>query len=243
MSVDARDTGTETHDERATVPNPAEQKSSETAHLITSYATPRSELLRFIPPHAQRVLDVGCYAGAFGELLKRDRDVEVWGVEPDTAASACAAQKLDHVVASGFDAAADVPNEYFDVVTFNDSLEHFPEPDAPLLLAKQKLRPGGVIICVIPNMRHIDTMIHLVMKRDWQYEPSGVRDTTHLRFFTRKSMARLFEKLGFVLVRQEGVNSFWWRPERMVSWAIVRFLPFWFGDMRYEQYVNVIKPR
>lgn len=206
-----------------------------------SYATARRELQRFVPPDATRLLDVGCYRGAFGAALKETRQVEVWGVEPDEEACRVAAQKLDHAVAARFESDVDVPDAYFDVVTFNDSLEHFADPMPPLALAKRKLRAGGVIICVIPNMRHVDSMLHLFFDKDWKYEQSGVRDATHLRFFTRKSMVRLFEDTGFTLMQQEGIGSFWWRRDRIFSWAFVRILPYWFGDMRYEQFVNVIR--
>ena len=51
-------------------------------HPPAYYANARPEMLRFVPETALRILDVGCGAGRFGELLKRTRSAaEVWGVD------------------------------------------------------------------------------------------------------------------------------------------------------------------
>lgn len=42
----------------------------------------RSYLAKYVPLTARRILDVGCNQGGFGALLKEQRQVEVWGVEP-----------------------------------------------------------------------------------------------------------------------------------------------------------------
>ena len=208
-----------------------------------AYTAARREVAVLVPSTAKRLLDVGCYTGGFGAEIKRTREVEIWGVEPVAEAAAVAAQHLDRVIVGRFEERVPIPDAYFDAVTFNDSLEHFADPVAPLLLARRKVTPDGVLVCVLPNMRYIEDMIHLLFERDWRYEEAGVRDRTHLRFFTRKSMSRLFTELGFEIVQQVGLNSFWWRPARIVPWMLVRVAPCWFGDMRYQQYATVLRAR
>ena len=212
-----------------------------TPTINPNYDADRHELFQFVPADARRLLDIGCHAGAFGGALKKLRPIEIWGIEPDAAACAVAAKHLDRTVVGKFESGVDVPDGYFDVITFNDSLEHFPDPVPPLLLARQKLALDGVLVVVLPNMRYIDSIMHLLVHKDWEYEECGVRDRTHLRFFTLRSMTRLFTNLGFVVERQKGINSYWFRPEKIVPWALVRVLPFWLGDMRYQQYVNVLR--
>lgn len=41
---------------------------------------------------------------------------------------------------------------------------------------------------------------------DWRYEGEGVLDATHLRFFTRRSIGRMFEEAGYEIIRLEGIN-------------------------------------
>ena len=44
-----------------------------------------------------------------------------------------------------------------------------------------------------------------LIKKDWQYESSGILDSTHLRFFTKKSIKRLFEEQGFEIIAIKGL--------------------------------------
>src|ERR1017187_4081739 len=84
----------------------------------------RADMLPFVPPDAKRALDVGCGRGNFGELLKSQRKLEVWGLEPVAAPAAEAATKLDRVIEGIFTPEADLPLASFDAVFFNDVLEH-----------------------------------------------------------------------------------------------------------------------
>jgi len=212
-----------------------EEKSSD------YYGCERKPLLDFIPKDAGSLLDVGCGGGAFGAMLKANRDIEVWGVEPVLSAAANARSQLDNVVHSMFDENTDLPDNYFDVITFNDSLEHFPYPGPPLELARKKLNRKGVIVCSIPNVRYIENIKKLLVDKDWKYTEAGVLDNTHLRFFTKKSMIRTLTQSGFVVEAMQGIN-----PHHWSGWKI-RLLDFLFHknieDMKYLQYVVVASPK
>ena len=203
------------------------------------YSNTRSEMLEFIPNDCVRLLDVGCSSGGFGRVLKERRQVEVWGVEPFAEAAQEAEKHLDKVIRSFFDDAADLPKAYFDVITFNDSLEHFPDEYAPLKLAQTLLKPDGVIVTSIPNFRYLENLKHIILEKDFKYTDAGILDRTHLRFFTLKSMRRLFEDIGMDVVSIQGINPHWW-----CGWKIF-LLRMLFGthieDMKYLQYVFVVK--
>lgn len=204
------------------------------------YSNTREEILDFIPAGSTRVLDVGCGGGGFGLTLKATRSVEVWGVEPVVEAAAMARTRLDHVVQGFFDPEAELPRGYFDAITFNDSLEHFPDVFPPLRLAVELLRPGGVIVVSLPNFRYLENIKHILIEKDFCYADSGILDRTHLRFFTLKSMQRMFQEAGLVVLETRGINPHWWS-----GWKI-RVLRLLFGqkieDMKYLQYVSVVKP-
>lgn len=167
----------------------------------------RDEMLAFVPSNARRVLDVGCHTGAFGRTVKKKCGGEVWGIEPNPVTARVSAQSLDRVFNCFFSEDVPLEDNFFDVIVFNDVLEHMADPWAALSLAARKLTADGVVIVSIPNLRHIDNLVHLMRERDFQYEPTGIRDKTHLRFFTRKSAPRIFDGTGLTMVRMEGVNE------------------------------------
>ena len=195
----------------------------------------------FVPDSCRTLLDVGCAGGAFGAGIKEDRQIEVWGVEPIEKVAKQARERLDHVVAAAFDQTADIPNAYFDVVLFNDSLEHFPDPFPPLELAKQKLRPGGFVVASIPNVRYIRNVRHFLFEKDWKYTDKGILDRTHLRFFTLKSMQRTFVEAGYDVSSITGINSHRWNLPAILLLRLImgRFI----ADMRYPQFVVVAQPK
>jgi 2-polyprenyl-3-methyl-5-hydroxy-6-metoxy-1,4-benzoquinol methylase len=201
----------------------------------------RPEMLQFVPADCKRILDVGCGQGAFGELLKRTRNLEVWGIEPVAAAAAKAATKIDRVIEGGFDAEAGLPPESLDAIVFNDVLEHLMDPAGALDLSKKLLRPGGAIIASIPNIRHFPTMWELIVRREWQYRDSGILDRTHLRFFTQKSILALFADCGFNVNRISGINPhFGWTRRQLLRFKVLNGVTFnMIEDMKYLQFAVV----
>lgn len=201
---------------------------------------PRPEMQRYIPPGTECVLDVGCNLGGFGKSLK-DKGVRcVWGVEANPEAAATASGRLDKVVV-GYFAADQVPDRHFDVIVFNDVLEHMPDPWDALRIASTKLKPGGFVLASLPNLRHIDNLEHLLMEKDFRYEINGIRDKTHLRFYTRKSIPRLFEQSGYTIQQLDGINESWWSPSLLRRMAF-RLFPGYMADTRFIQYAVVAAP-
>ncbi|HZV67177.1 MAG TPA: class I SAM-dependent methyltransferase [Telluria sp.] len=196
-------------------------------------------MLAYLPPTVRRVLDVGCNTGAFGQAIKKKIGAEVWGIEPNPEAAAIASTHLDHVLVSVFNEELPLPDNFFDAITFNDVLEHMPDPWAALKLAASKLTPDGVVIVSIPNLRHIDNLVHIMRERDFQYEATGIRDRTHLRFFTRKSAPRLFDGSGLTLTRLEGINEECF-PSLLRKIAYFVFKNY-LDDTRHIQYAIVAK--
>lgn len=200
--------------------------------------SPRSEMLAFVPVEARRVLDIGCHLGGFGRAIKDRSDTEVWGVEPNPITAVVASRFLDRVFTGFFSSDLPLPDHYFDAIVFNDVLEHMPDPWAALGLARKKLANGGCVVASIPNLRHIENLLHILKDRDFKYESAGIRDKTHLRFFTKRSASRLFEGSGLTIVHMQGINEDWWRP------SILRRLSFrlfknYLEDTRFVQFAIV----
>lgn len=96
----------------------------------------RLEMLNYIPETAKYILDVGCSSGGFGQLLKEKYSSEVWGIEPNHAATESTSTKLDKVICSMFDSSVSLPEYYFDCIVFNDVLEHLVDPTALPFITK-----------------------------------------------------------------------------------------------------------
>lgn len=174
------------------------------------YTTARPELVAFHPPAARVILDVGCSTGAFGASLRRQgrAPVRIVGMEPNPAAAREADQVYDEVVRGAFPEDRDAlpRGESYDVVYFNDVLEHMVEPDSALRAACDLLSAQGVVIASIPNIRHISALGPLLLLGEFRYTPSGILDATHLRFYTERTIWRLFLDAGYHVDRVEGIN-------------------------------------
>ncbi|AQG81314.1 class I SAM-dependent methyltransferase [Spirosoma montaniterrae] len=171
------------------------------------YAHARYEMLAYIPPHVKYVLDVGCSSGVFAGAVKKQFNCEVWGIEPDRRAAEKAQSVIDKVYNTVFDENIDLQGQKFDCIIFNDVLEHLANPFDALELCKKYLTDKGVIVSSIPNVRFFDAMHHIVVQKDFYYVGAGIFDKTHLRFFTKKSIERMFVEAGYKLAKVEGINS------------------------------------
>lgn len=213
-----------------------------TSNRRTYPHTARQNMCQFVPVGAKMMVDIGCNTGTFGASLKADRSIEIWGVEPNPDAAEKANLILDKVINSPFDEGVALPDGAFDVVVFNDVLEHLVDPWEALRLAARKLRPGGCVVASIPNLRLIGNLVHILRDGDFRYESLGIRDRTHLRFFTRKSIVRLFEESGYQVERLQGINEDWWSPS---LWRRLIFRVFrnYLEDTKYTQFAVVARPQ
>lgn len=205
----------------------------------------RHEMLRCIPQESSVILDVGCAVGSFGHLIKSKRSAEVWGVEINDYAASIAAKKLDKVICGAFDETIDLPENHFDCIVFNDVLEHFVDPYSALLYSKTLLRDGGKIVASIPNVRYFDNIWKLLVDKNWEYTQNGILDRTHLRFFTRNSIIKTFNDLGYEIESIEGINPLEKEhPHRAKKFRILNsILLNKIEDMRYIQFAVVAYPK
>lgn len=198
----------------------------------------RAELLPFIPAAPRKVLDVGCGTGAFSTLVKQQHNAEVWGVELNPDAAATARERLDKVFQAMFSPELNLPAAYFDVICFNDVLEHMPDPGSALRYARSLLAPDGRVTASLPNFRHFPNIWKLIVHKSARYENEGIMDRTHLRIFTKSSIAALFQEGGLEIERIEGINGHlvtrWFRILNALSLGSI-------SDMRWLQFAVVAR--
>ncbi len=203
------------------------------------YGNERREMLPFVPAEARRILDVGCGRGSFGAALKeRLSSAEVWGIEMNSTAATEARQVLDEILSGdALEVLAELPTAHFDCIVLNDVLEHVPQPEELITLARSRLGPEGRIVASIPNVRYFFNVVDLACFGRWDYTDEGILDRTHLRFFTRSTILRLFAEGGFSVERIEGIN-----PTGSLKFSIANLLSLGrFSEMRYLQYAVVAR--
>lgn len=149
----------------------------------------------------KRVLDVGCDTGNLAEVLA-ERGCRVTGIEANPGAARRAAGRCERVVVGDvetLDLGSELGGETFDVIVFGDVLEHLKDPLQTLKNLEPFLRPEGYVVASIPNVAHGSVRLAL-MQGKFPYTRLGLLDDTHLRFFTRESVERLFGDAGLLVI-------------------------------------------
>lgn len=206
----------------------------------TYYNNSRPEMQQLLPNEARKILDVGCGNAAMASELKEKSNLEVWGVEFMEGEAKIASTKIDFVINDTVENSIEkLPDEYFDVIYFNDVLEHLVNPNKVLELIKIKLSENGIIISSIPNVRYHKVIQQYIFKKNWKYERAGVMDFTHLRFFTSKSIREMFQEAGYIVVHQKGITK---TKSIMPYFYNILFL-FTASDMFYAQYATIAKKK
>ena len=164
-------------------------------------------LLRLIGPFpAGAALDCGCGAGGNARGL-RQMGWHVTGItvsprELEMASECCEAVRLG-------DLNLGIPREAggpFDLVVFSHVLEHLLHPDVALRDARRLLRPTGHVVVALPNVLYWRQRMKFLLG-EFRYEPTGIMDETHVRFYTFQGGMELLRSNGFEIVSTLGDGS------------------------------------
>ncbi len=167
------------------------------------YSFCRTDLLEFVPRNrSNKILEIG--AGSGETLLKaKESGLAEYVVGVDLAQVENSNQShpaMDRFITGNIEnLKLDFADNFFDVIICGDVLEHLLDPWQCLVKLKPLLRDGGVIIASIPNVRYWKVSMGLVFSGRWNYCDSGTLDRTHLRFFVRQTVQRLFTDAGFTI--------------------------------------------
>lgn len=155
-------------------------------------------------PAGARLLDVGCAHGWFMDMAKA-HGLSCTGVEPDNA-MADLAEAAGHTVLRGLFPAIVPEGTRFDVISFNDVLEHLPHVEHVGRDLCELLVPGGLVIINLPVSEGLVFRAARIgaqfgfsgpLARMWQ---QGL-PSPHLSYFSRTTLPRLMARDGFTLER------------------------------------------
>ncbi len=182
-----------------------------------------------------RILDLGCSSGLLAERL-REMGHSVTGVDLNEIDGVH--ERTDAFVRA--DLNDGIPKEVgtgFDLVLMADVLEHLVNPRALVRQVRTVLSPEGTAIFCVPNIAHWYPRFRSTLGM-FDYDQRGILDSTHLRFFTRRSIRRMIERQGFGIQRLEvvglpldalgvdGAKGYWLR---MADLVLLNTWPTMFG--------------
>ena len=142
---------------------------------------------------ALRILDVGCGPGWLADALT-DAGHTVTGV--DLTETPGVSERMERFVRADLsDGLPDDLDDDYDVVLAADVIEHLADPSKLLRDIAQRATPNGSVIASVPNIGHWYPRARVTTGR-FDYDQRGILDSTHLRFFTRRSFLRTMGDAG-----------------------------------------------
>jgi SAM-dependent methyltransferase len=148
----------------------------------------------------ERVLDLGCGAGRFVAAL-RAAGTDAIGVE---IAAAALERARRNVPGGDFrlvepDGSLPLGHGEVDLVWCSEVLEHVPDTVALLTEARRVLKRDGRLLVTVPDHGRLRRTLIALLRYEAHYDPLG----QHVRFYTRRSLARALHATGFADVRIE----------------------------------------
>lgn len=154
-------------------------------------------LAAWVPP-GSTVLELGPASGYFTRELREALGCTVDAVELDPAMAEQARPYCRRLVLGDLaqlDLEHALGGARYQVIVAADVIEHVVHAEPVLQQLKTLLAPGGMLLVSVPNVAYAGLVAALLEGR-FEYRDEGLLDRSHLRFFTRDSLAALLARCG-----------------------------------------------
>lgn len=159
-----------------------------------------------------KIIDIGCATGVFLKIAK-DNGWQPFGVEVSEYATKFTKKKFNIKVICGELQDARFKNDYFDVATGWDLIEHVEDPSLLMKEIRRVLKPNGFVAL---QTTMTDSLLFEIA--DILYKVTFGRVSTlariaypihHSNHFSRDTLKKLFEENGFKVIMSQNVEMFY----------------------------------
>jgi len=161
-----------------------------------------------------RLLDVGCGNGDFLNDVRALASCQVHGIDLSESAARAAEENYDLEVFTGTIAESPFPDNYFDLITAWEYLEHVHNPSEVLLKMSRLLKNDGSCIISTPNFSSFNSKLF----RERWYHLDCPR---HLFLYSPDTVSKLLDKAGLTVT---GIAF------NKTAGGLLRSLQYRFGD-------------
>ncbi|WP_075559857.1 class I SAM-dependent methyltransferase [Parabacteroides timonensis] len=159
-------------------------------------------ILKWVSPNS-KVLEFGPAMGYMTRYMKEILNCKVTCIELNVDMAKVASQYAEHMIVANLDNDdwSDHLDGTFDYIILGDVLEHLRNPSLIIKNCIQFLSPKGFILTSIPNIGHSSIILSL-MDGDFEYQEYGLLDSSHIHFFTRKSINAMMNDCGLICIEE-----------------------------------------
>ena len=149
-----------------------------------------------------RILDVGCDDGTLMEFLKKNKNVDIRGIEiSKKKVQVCISKGLTVLEGNAEFDLKQFPENSFDYVVLGQTLQAFVNPE---LVIKELLRVGKKAIVTIPNFGHWRVRLNLLTKGTMPVTktlPNDWYNTPNIHMCTIKDFVKFSKTINFKIYK------------------------------------------
>jgi len=145
----------------------------------------RLKVIERLKPLKGRLLDIGCAAGFFLNVA-RERGWQPFGLELSETAAEFARKQFKLNIVTGTFEHAPLPENYYDVITAWDVIEHVLEPQIFIRKTFTLLKNNGMLVIGTPN---VGSLAYKLRKNHWYH----LKPPEHIFYYNPETLKQLLE--------------------------------------------------